>query len=77
MFVHIVTEVYEPRDFFVTCDEVTLAVFADLAEAETYVWQMEEREATHRAVLSGMGRLHYFVNTMTVIEKGSKVEDYA
>ena len=77
MFVHIVTEVWVPNANDQSTEEVMLAAFADVGEAETYVWQMEEREATNWAVLKGMGKLHYFVNTMTLIEKDSKVEDYA
>ena len=77
MFVHIVTEVWVPKAYNQSSEEVMLAAFADMGEAETYVWQMEERKDANWAVKADMGTLHYFVNTMTVIEKDSKVEDYA
>jgi len=77
MFVHLVTEVWVSSDPEGGSSDDPLAVFASLADAETYVWSMEEKAPENWAVKAGMGTLHYFVMTMPMIEENAKVEDYA
>ena len=65
MFVYVVSEVWHPHASQGD-DEKIMEIFAHMADAETYVWRMEEKAPSNWAVKNNMGTLHYFVVEMEV-----------
>jgi len=70
MFVYLVTEVWVASDPEGGSTDEYVEVFASMADADTFIWRMEEKAADNWAVKAGMGSLHYFVMEMKVNEVG-------